>query len=347
MFDPAKQLWVGLAAAVLLTSAAPVWAADPPKPSPNSADEPMAPKLSLAKAAEFLDMANVHWTAVKNCGTCHTNYPYLMARPVLKDQPGDAPAKVRQFFEDRITNWDRGEEGDKPRWDTEVVATAAALAINDARSTGKLHHLTRKALDRMWPLQQKDGAWKWQKCGWPPLEHDDYYGAVFAALGVSLAPDDYAKGESAKEGLAKLRGYLKKTPPPNLHHKAWLMWASLKLDDLMSAEGRATTIKELKALQRKDGGWSLSSLGDWEGYDGRENDKDAPSDGYGTGFVVYVLRQAGVSADDAQVKRGVDWLKTNQRASGRWFTASLNSDRFHYITNAGTAFAVLALKACE
>ena len=56
------------------------------------------------------------------------------------------------------------------------------------------------------------------KCNWPPFEQDDYYGAVFAAVGVSLAPEGYAQRESARPGLAKLRKYLQDTPPPSLHH---------------------------------------------------------------------------------------------------------------------------------
>jgi squalene-hopene/tetraprenyl-beta-curcumene cyclase len=43
----------------------------------------------------------------------------------------------------------------------------------------------------------------------------------------------------------------------------------------------------------------------------------------------------------------VKWLKANQRESGRWFTRSVNADRAYYLANAGTAYAVLALKACE
>ena len=207
--------------------------------------------------------------------------------------------------------------------------------------------MTKKALDKSWALQQKNGAWNWLKCTWPPFEHDDYYGATLAAVGVGYAPDGYAQGDSAKEGLAKLRDYFQKTPSPDLHHKAWLLWASLKLDGLMTKEEREATIKDLLALQRKDGGWSLGTLGDWKGNDGRPNDKDAPSDGYATGFVVYVARQAGVPADHESLKRGIGWLKSNQRESGRWFTKSLNTNRAHYITNAGTSFAVMALKACE
>src|SRR4051794_20807669 len=54
-------------------------------PEPNRPDEPLAEQLSLTKAAEFLDAASVTWTNQKKCGSCHTNYPYLMARPLLKD----------------------------------------------------------------------------------------------------------------------------------------------------------------------------------------------------------------------------------------------------------------------
>jgi squalene-hopene/tetraprenyl-beta-curcumene cyclase len=132
-----------------------------------------------------------------------------------------------------------------------------------------------------------------------------------------------------------------------LHHKAWLVWASLKVDGLLTAAERDRAVKELLARQRADGGWSLPSLGDWQGFDGRENDPKAPSDGYGTGLTVYVLRQAGLPAAHPALRKGVAWLKANQRASGRWFTRSLNTDRAHYISHAGTAFALLALKACE
>jgi squalene-hopene/tetraprenyl-beta-curcumene cyclase len=344
MFKPASYLLaISLAA---LTSVASAQNAVPAKVPSSSADEPMAPKLSLAKAAEFLDTAGTSWTSVKKCGTCHTNYPYLMARPTLKEAPLTGHDEVRAFFEKRIEGWDT--DLGKPRFETEVVATAATLAFNDALTTGKLHPLTRKALDRMWTLQLKNGSFDWLKCGWPPFEHDDYYGAVYVAVGVGHAPEDYAKSDGAKDGLAKLRTYLMKTSPPNLHHKAWLLWASVKLEGVLTKERREETIKELLALQRPDGGWNLPSLGYWQAFDTKyEIDKSGNSDGYGTGLVVYVLRQAGLPADHVAIQKGVKWLHGNQRESGRWFTRSLNTDRYHYITNAGTAFAVLALKSCE
>src|SRR5262245_23758086 len=115
----------------------------------------------------------------------------------------------------------------------------------------------------------------------------------------------------------------------------------------MTAAQREQTVKDLRALQRKDGGWNLPSLGDWKRLNGEPNDKQAPSDGYATGLVLYVLRQAGVPRGDDAIRRGVKWLQSNQRVSGRLFTRSINADRAHYNTVAGTAYAVMALKACD
>lgn len=312
----------------------------------NSPDEPFVKTMSFAKTAEFLDHQSRAWTQIKKCGTCHTNYPYLLSRPQLG---GDLKAldEVRGFFEKRIANWDSGKKEDAPKRDTEVIATAAALALQDGLNNGKLHPLTRKALDRMWTLQQENGAWNWLKCGWPPLEHDDYYGVVYVTVAVGHAPEKYAETEQAQKGLEGFRKYFKNNPPPSLHHKAMLLWAAQKVEGIMSDKLKESTILELRTIQKADGGWSLPMLGDWVGFDERPNDRTAPSDAYATGLVIYILRQAGVPANDEALQKGVTWLKGNQRESGRWFTKSINTNRYHFITHAGTAYAVLALKACE
>ncbi len=352
--------WLVLAAAVTLALLAFVASQQatvrgvepsPAPPAPNSPDEPLAPALSLAKSAGFLDGVALDWTRKRQCGTCHTNYAYMIARPVL-DPPGGKPSEamseIRTFFETRVAHWDDAEKQAKPRFDAEVIATASALALNDAATTGTLHPLTRRALDRVWTVQKPDGSFDWLKCDWPPLEHDDYYGAVLAALGVGSAPDGYARTEAAARGLDRLRAYLRANPAPDLHHKAFLLWASTRLDGLMTADDRGKTVAELRALQRPDGGWCLPSLGDWSRRDGSPNDKNAASDGYATGLVVYVLRQAGVPADDPALKRGVAWLRTHQRASGRWFTRSLNTDKFRdFSLNSTTRAGVASRFALE
>jgi squalene-hopene/tetraprenyl-beta-curcumene cyclase len=198
----------------------------------------------------------------------------------------------------------------------------------------------------MWTVQQKNGGWNWLKCGWPPMESDDHYGATLAAIAVGVAPENYSETPAAKEGLAGIQRYLRDNPPPTLHHRAMLLWASSYLTDIQTDEERAATVAELLSLQNADGGWGLATLGNWKRSDDLPQDLET-SDGYGTGFVIFVLRRFGMSPDEEPLRRGVEWLKTHQRESGRWFTRSLNQDNMHYITHAGTAMAVMALAACE
>ncbi|MBL8829641.1 MAG: squalene--hopene cyclase [Planctomycetaceae bacterium] len=311
-------------------------------PEANRADEPLAEAFSLDRAAHFLDSAALDWQQSWQCFTCHTNISYLMARPSLS---ADAPAhrEVRRYAEELISlRWE--EVG--PRFDAEVVAIAAALSLNDAATSRKLHPLTRVALDRMWTAQRESGDWKWPiNCRWPPMESDEHYGVTLAAIAAGAAPDNYAQTPAAQAGLAKIRKFLADHPPVDLHHKGMILWAASYVDQLVTDGQRKLWIDELLAVERPGGGWGFATLYPWDRGDDKEQDLTA-TDGYGTGFVVYVLRRAGVAADHPAVKRGVTWLKQHQRTSGRWFTRSLNKDNEHFISHAGSAFAVMALAAC-
>ena len=68
---------------------------------------------------------------------------------------------------------------------------------------------------------------------------------------------------------------------------------------------------------------------------------------YGTAFVTFVLQRTGAQPDDPTVSKGVDWLKANQRTSGRWFARSLYKDSTHYLSHAATAMAVMAIRTAQ
>ncbi len=307
-------------------------------PSPNLPAEPLAKRLSVAKAVDFIDRASLHWQRSRKCVTCHTNAAYLMARAQLKADP--APhISVRKFFEQYVDGWA------KKKPDSEgIVATASALAMDDA-ARGRLTDTTRAAFDEAWKLQRADGSWDWLKCGWGPFESDDHYGVTLAAIAAAKAPGDYAQTGQAAAGLAKLRGYLKNHPPRLPHHKAMMLWLGSELPNWVKKEDRLHWQKELLGLQLPDGGWAAAALGDWKRKDGSAQTLDR-GDGYGTGFVIFALRQSGLPASHPAIRRGVDWLKTHQRESGRWFTRSPYKDGRHYISHAGTVFALLALAEC-
>jgi hypothetical protein len=92
----------------------------------------------------------------------------------------------------------------------------------------------------------------------------------------------------------------------------------------------------------------MATLGSWKRVDNTA--LDSASDGYATGLATLALQQAGMSASDPHVAKGLEWLTGHQNATtGVWFTASLNkqrdpaSDAGKFMSDAGTAYAVLSL----
>ena len=227
---------------------------------------------------------------------------------------------------------------------------ASGLVFNDVQTTGRMHPITRQTLRVMWDFQRDDGGWTWRNDGYPPTEYDEHYGVTLAALTTGIAPDRYAETEEARQGLEKIRSFLKSNPPLSLHHRAMIAWASCYVEGIMDDQRRGRTLSELLAPQRPDGGWSTPGLlADWKGLkrkDGKPHDPNT-SDAYGTGFAIIVSRELGMSAGDLRLRRGIDWLLSNQRVSGKWFSRSPAADSRHYFSNFGTAFAILALQSCD
>lgn len=334
------QAWWG----VLIAGAA--VAAEPAATSvPEIRAAEPAGSYSLERATRYLDAAALDWQQTKKCGACHTNYACLMARPAVTSLL-PAPKAMRGFFEELV---EKQWPAKGPRWDAEVVMAAFTLAFHDRQTTGKLHAASRTALDRMWTVQRADGGFNWLKCGWPPMESDDHYGATIAALAAGLAPDQYAQSDTARRGLGNIRKYLAANRAPSLHHRAMLLWASNHVAGILDHKQQQEALEELFAGQLADGGWAVAGLlAEWKEHQRKDKLQQITdkSDGYATGFVVFVARQAGVPASDPRIGRAIAWLKANQKESGRWFTPSPTKDSKHLITNAGTAYAVMALAAC-
>lgn len=312
-----------------------------PPLEPNRPDEPYRKEFSVEAAVRFLDTAVLSWHKERKCFACHSGYIYLSVRPAfaLASRPQD---EIRAALE-HVAEHPRQKLGSIGV--TEAVMAAAALASNDAATSGRLHATTRKALDRMWTLQRDDGVFTWLKNAQPPSEIDDGYGVVMAAIGTGVAPDDYARTPQARAGLDKIRRYLREHPPAHLHDHAMRLLASRHIDGIMTEPEYQQVVDAFRKLQKADGGWGLATFAPWKRCDGTPQDT-ASSDGYGTGFAIYVFRQAGVPRDDPSIQRGLAWLKTHQRQSGRWFTRSLWKDQKHYLSYEGTAYALLALAAC-
>lgn len=317
------------------------------RPTPISASEPIADTFSFQKAVNYLDNAALDWQQRKQCVTCHTNGLYLASRAEINPR-GTAYESTRDFSRNYLKRYVVDKEPPDGDWGAVqgIVSTTAFLAISDVKTNGKLDPITIKAFDYVWAHQSEEGCWEeWLKCNWPPFEVDNHFGVTLVAYALGMAPVEYTQTPTAQDGMRKLRKYLDEHPPENLHQMAMLLLTSTTYDGILVSDVQQEIVTKLFAQQKPDGGWNLIEIGGWKRSDGKEQDV-VSSDGYATGFATYVLRKAGVDADDPRIQKAIAWLKANQRISGRWYTRSPRRDGRHYISHAGTSYAVLALAAC-
>jgi squalene-hopene/tetraprenyl-beta-curcumene cyclase len=311
-----------------------------------------------------------------------------MSRPALRGALGEPGPSVneRKLLDNvtkRVRLWkevapfysdaDRGVYKTVESRGTESVLNALILASSDASDgasnaaggdanararSGHLSEDTRSAFENMWAEQQtadaQKGAWLWLRFKNEPWEADDsgYYGAALAAIAIGTAPENYRARPEIQSNLKMLREYLdREYAAQTLSNRAVLLWASAKLPGLLEPERQEALIKELLSKQQTDGGWSLTSMsGDWKRHDGTP--QEAQSDGYATGLIAFSLQQAGISRENAQLKKGLVWLASHQnKTDGFWLAYSLNNNEEHHISpdtvrfmkDAATAYAVLAL----
>ncbi|REJ69356.1 MAG: hypothetical protein DWQ31_04630 [Planctomycetota bacterium] len=332
---------------------------------PASADEPIRAEFSAAAALDYVTDGAVAWGKANSCVSCHTNGSYLRMRPALTPLLGAPSGEVRELFLAEMDKLVKLKEKHlkKNIRPTITAYLAAGLAEWDRHVAGQLSPETDAALRLMFAAQADDGSWSNEDC-WPPIESSAYHAATVAAMATATAPGwleqvsaatDDTDSEAVREGIARMKSFLRDTEPPHDYGRLLLLWTSTRMDGLLADEAAAETRAMIFSHQNDDGGWSLRSFATpetWgsgnraERLKAEDDATRTASDGHMTGLAVIVLRAAGVSDDDERIERAVTWLKSNQRESGRWWTRSLSSDRYHYITYTGSMYPLAALAAC-
>ena len=323
-----------------------------------SADEPLRTSFSLKAAVDYLEKGSLAWSRSRDCISCHTNGTYLQMRPQLTPLLGAPTAEMREFFVEQLEQLAKTDREvlKKKFTPTQVAYVATGLAEWDAHVVGKLSAETTMALDLMLSLQSDDGSWSNTDC-WPPFESSNYQGATVAAMALATAPGylEKLKQDERMGQVEKLKKYLRETTPPHDYGRLLLLWTSTRVDGLIHKKQQQEIIKMIFSHQQADGGWSMRSFSTPEAWGGGNRAdklrdelefKDPPSDGHQTGLAVIVLRDAGIAAEDPRIQKGVGWIQANQRESGRWWTRSLNTDKFHFITYSGSIYPLVALYKC-
>jgi squalene-hopene/tetraprenyl-beta-curcumene cyclase len=327
------------------------------RPSPQEAKIPFSPR----QAVDYMEQGAAAWTGEWKCVACHTNGSYMVARPLMSRQLGPPQKELRAFFVKTLQEELATDPADmRPELDsTQAVYVAAGLAIWDANVTHQLSPETAEALDMMFKLQRADGDWTISDDNNPPLESSRYQLATVAARAVGNAPGWLARQRGTPVGakVNLLESYLRSDHKrQGDYDQTDLLWAATELPGLLDPDRMTALVDMISNHQKPDGGWSIRNFAAPEEW-GKGNRAsrlraepdlaDPPSDGHMTGLAIIALRKAGVPASDPRIQRGISWILTNQRASGRWWTRSLNTDNWQFVSYSSTVYPLLALAMCD
>ena len=323
-----------------------------------AADEPRVKAFgpdTIQAAAKYLDDGAHHWVREKSCIACHSTGVYMVERSALTAQLGKPSAEILKNFTDSVP-----QDGKADASPIKSVWRSSGLASWDRHVEGKLSAHTDRSLRGTMSLLAKDGSFQTIKQVEIPYITTNFELTVQAARAIVTAPG-WLENLTDADTLARIERmkiFLREHEPINDYELAMKLRLSTLMPDLVPPPVRDAATAMLWRQQQPDGGWStrrMSDLMKWhETMDPKvvtmiqgEPDAASPaSDPYMTGFAIVLLRESGVPADDARIRKGIAWLKANQRVTGRWWMKSLYRDTYHYITYISTTQALRALALC-
>jgi hypothetical protein len=309
-----------------------------------------------SREAWWQDWERTHVDHGTYCISCHTQMPYGLARPVLRQELGDpAPSGAEramiESIQKRVRMWKDvqpfypdakyGAGKEIESRNAESVLNAMILSSYDAH-LGRMTETTHMAFDNAWALQSTNGpaagAWVWQNFQLTPWEspESEYHEAALMAVAVGKAPafvknerlavflngrEDlkYRNDSKIAANLKLLTDYLRSHYDAQpLLNKVVAVWAGKYLPGTFTPEQDSTLMDALYRLQHEDGGWSLTDLGKWERVD--NTPLETHSDGYATGLVVLVLEEL---APKQEAKQEVN---THVTRGLEWLVANQDKD---------------------
>lgn len=326
-----------------------------------AADEPKVESFnrhSVLAASKYLDEGAVAWVRTRKCITCHTTGTYMAERPGLTKLLGPPRKEVLNNFVNAIY--------DEPAYkgDFWFVWRSLGLAQWDKHVSGQLSDHTAKSLRQMFSRQMKDGSWDIARRNIQiPHVTTKFELAVQAARAVVAAPGwlDQLEGDELNQRVNRMKSYLRQYQPRNDYERALKLKLASVMPELVIKAEIEEAIAMLRRQQQPDGGWSTRRMSEgstWSiGKTRRidellksEPDAYAPgSDPYMTALAIVLLRESNIPTKDEQIQRGIAWLKTNQRQSGRWWMKSLSfagNNQKNFTTYISTAQALRALSLC-
>jgi hypothetical protein len=314
--------FVALTSLVALTFSlrfATVALAESPAATPTAFPAATAEQIhtTVDRALAYVRTESAGWLSTRKCAACH-HAPIVLWALGEAERQGYAIDKkfLTETTESLLGSKDKllaskifpnPADPPDPRPQGRGLNMGLPFLAVAARSLSSLEEGQKQSLkliaEEIVNKQQPDGSWEWfAGLRRPPINESQTTDAawIIMALEGENGPD---APEAQRAALAKAIAWLDATPADLHQDKAFKVLLGARAgkprDTLQS------TIDELLALQRADGGWSQTV-------------PELKSDAYATGQTLYVLALVGYTAERPEIKRGIDFLVATQNADGSW-----------------------------
>src|SRR6516165_3552098 len=287
---------------------------------PASTPRATTPQVQQAvdRAIKYLQTESAAWLCTRKCAACHhmplplwalgesERQGYAIDKKFVADTLESLLGSKDKLMSSRI--FPNPADPPDPRPQGRGLNMGLPMLAVAARSFPALSEGQKQSLwliaGEIVKKQQADGSWEFfATLRRPPINESQATDAawIILALQGETGPD---APKVQRDALSKGMAWLDAAKPSDLHQDKVL---KVLLGVRSGKPGKAlqTTIDELLALQRADGGWSQTV-------------PEAKSDAFATGQTLYALSFADFTADRPEIRRGIDFLVATQRPDGSW-----------------------------
>ncbi len=308
-------------------------------------------RQTVERAIPYLQAESASWLGTRVCAACHhaplafwalgeaDRQGYAIDKKYLADKiesllGSKEKLLASKIFSDPAAPADPRPQGRGLNMGLPFLAVAArSLPSLEEGQKQSLKLITEQILSK----QQPDGSWEFfAGLRRPPINESQTTDAAWIIMALEGETSPEAP-EAQRAALAKAVAWLDAADTSLLHQdKVFKLMLAVRAGK--PRDGMQSTIDELLALQRADGGWSQTV-------------PEPRSDAFATGQTLYALSLAGFTADQPAIQRGINFLVATQLPDGTWPMISRStpdgspgsSKLLTPITCAASSWATLAL----
>jgi hypothetical protein len=272
----------------------------------------------VERAVKYLQSESAAWLRTRKCAACHhvpmplwalgeaERNGYSTDKKFVADTVESLLGSKEKLMSSRIFPNPADPPDPRPQGrGLNMGLPMLAVAARSLPSLTKGQQQSMKLItEEIVKKQQLDGSWEFfATLRRPPINESQTTDAAWIILAL-LGETGRGSPQSQRAALSKAVAWLDAAKPSNLHQEKVLK-VLLGVRSGKPVQALQTTIDELLALQRADGGWS-QTVPEWK------------SDAFATGQTLYVLSLAGFTAERPEIRRGIDFLVATQKPDGSW-----------------------------